>query len=74
MTPAEKLRAAADAERREWGSELHRRMYPRSSAIHLAVADLLDAVADDAGFQGTGHEAKALAVADQILRADGQLP
>ena len=40
---ADLLRQAADAERDEWGSADTVRTYPKSSAIHLALADWLEA-------------------------------
>lgn len=45
MNAADELRAAANDERDEWADETD--SYPVSSAIHLALADLLDAHADD---------------------------
>lgn len=41
------LRAAAKAERDEWDGKDNLRLYPRSSAIHLALAELLEHIADD---------------------------
>lgn len=43
---ANELRQAAETERAEWGGTQNARNYPRSSAIHLALADWLDQVAD----------------------------
>ena len=40
---ADLLRRAAEAERVEWGSAEMRRIGPRASAIHLALADWLEA-------------------------------
>ena len=45
MSTTDELRAAAKAERDEWADETA--SYPVASAIHLALADLLDAHADD---------------------------
>jgi hypothetical protein len=44
-TAALELRAAAKVERDDWGEST--RSYPKASAVHLALADLLDAHADD---------------------------
>lgn len=46
---ADRLREAAAKEREEWGDETSRRVYPQASALHLALADLLE------------HEAERLA-------------
>jgi hypothetical protein len=35
------LRRAAEAERAEWGDSDTRRVFPKASAIHLALADWL---------------------------------
>lgn len=73
------LRAAAAAERDEWGGTDDQRSYPKSSAIHLALADWLDFVADgrraldsitpaiDASRMFCDTEAHALIVARAIL-------
>jgi hypothetical protein len=45
MSATDELRTAAKVERDEWGDEID--SYPVASAIHLAVADLLDAHAGD---------------------------
>ena len=42
---ADELHLAAMAERDEWGSDDTRRTYPKSSAVHLALATLLDTLA-----------------------------
>lgn len=42
---AERLREAARAERDEWGGEQNAKNYPKSAAIHLALADLLEEAA-----------------------------
>lgn len=42
---AELLRRAAEVEREEWGGETNARMYPNGSALHLALATWLDAIA-----------------------------
>jgi len=47
MSAIDELRAAATVERAEWGGALVARQFGTSAAIHLAVADLLDAHADD---------------------------
>lgn len=47
MTPSEELRAAAAAERLEWGGAQNARQWGKASAIHLAVAALLDVAAND---------------------------
>lgn len=39
------LLKAANAEREQWGPVDTLRVYPHASAIHLAVADLLDVLA-----------------------------
>ncbi|GAA3218061.1 hypothetical protein ACFP63_08730 [Oerskovia jenensis] len=42
---ADLLRRAAQVEREEWGGETNARMYPNRSALHLALANWLDAIA-----------------------------
>lgn len=66
MTPVGRLRAAAKAERVEWGDGVSRRVYPGASALHLAVADLLDAEAD-AMESGEPVSIKVHAVAKAVL-------
>lgn len=61
---AEELRQAAEAERREWGGEENTRLYPRSSAIHLALADWLDLVASTPNFDAWLGSALRGATAD----------
>lgn len=46
-SPAEELRDAATIERAEWDDSENERLYPKSRLIHLAVAELLDNIADD---------------------------
>jgi hypothetical protein len=53
---ATELRQAAEAERAEWGTRESRGYYPTPSAIHLAVADLLDAVDRAARRAGTAAD------------------
>ena len=66
---AAELRRAASAEREEWGGEHSARTYPRSSEIHLAIADSLDAFAavwDGGGKYVFGStEQRALAAMDE---------
>lgn len=73
---AERLREAARAERDEWGGERNAKNYPKSAAIHLAVADWLDhecarwesKIAHGGNAAAVwAHERDALAVADAIL-------
>lgn len=70
MSAAE-LRKAAAEERREWGGDQNARNYPRSSAIHLALADWLDWTYDqghsgDMDDNGCSECAPALEVARLI--------
>lgn len=46
------LRRAADAERQEWDSAESHRLYPQASAIHLALADVLDVLAYVKDYEG----------------------
>ena len=68
---AEELRRAASAERMEWGGKTNAKNYPRSSAIHLALADWLEWTYDqghsgDMDDNGCDECAPALTVARLI--------
>ncbi len=68
---AELLRRAAEAERAEWSDHLSR-SFPKAQAVHFAVADVLDAMADGIARRGvcarlTPAEKHAIALAGQIL-------
>lgn len=52
MTPAEELRAAASTERYVWTSTNNSRPDPTAQAIHLALAELLEHIADDMNDDG----------------------
>ena len=42
MTPADELRIAIGAEYNEWGDGRSQQAWPKATAIHLALIELLD--------------------------------
>lgn len=64
---ADLLRKAANAERDEWGGADTRHGYPKSSRIHLAVADWLDKEATFADLGNDWISPHAVVVAHAIL-------
>lgn len=63
----EMLRRAAEVEREEWGGATNARMYPNGSALHLALANWLDAIAQH--WEGVEEQAED---PDDPVDADGQ--
>lgn len=70
-----KCRQAADLERWEWGGDTNARIYPRPVRIHLAVAVLLESIADSmAATPDFGIDVEAVELAEAIIDAAEMTP
>jgi hypothetical protein len=65
-SPADELRKAVQVTRDEWDNDVSARMWSAPTRIHLALAELLEYVADDMAAAGAIEETKQIVVDDSV--------